>query len=92
MEKEVNRIEKTLDAAHNRRRKSITMMETRRKSLRLRVSRRKSMGQSKVTMPQEKMMNLKSLTTKTSCWIPMTVNHKIEALCLGVVLNNRHTS
>ena len=53
VEKEVNRIEKGLDAAHNRRRKSITMMNTRRQSLRLRVSRRKSMGQVKVTRPQE---------------------------------------
>ena len=53
VENQVNRIEKTLDAAHNRRRKSITMMNTRRQSLRLRVSRRKSMGQVKVTRPQE---------------------------------------
>ena len=53
VEKEVNRIEKGLDAAHNRRRKSITMMETRRNSLRLRVSRRNSTGQSKLTMPRE---------------------------------------
>ena len=51
---EVHRIEETLDASNKRRRKSITMMETRRQSLRMRVSRRKSVGQSKQTLPQAK--------------------------------------